>query len=100
LVEARVPHARGWLSDSEVRQHYSLLQRNGVPTTLPRTMDIDALMRIIGDDNKIGYLPRREGHHVIVLLKHLGQPVEERPGLPLTYVSEMELRTSLAILRA
>ena len=57
-------------------------------------------MRIIGDDNKIGYLPRREGAHVMVLLRHLGQPVEERPGLPLTYVSEMELRTALATLRA
>ena len=57
-------------------------------------------MRIIRDDNKIGYLPRREGYHVMVLLRHLGQPVEERPGLPLTYVSEMELRTALATLRA
>src|SRR3989440_2024333 len=100
LVEAHISHPRGWLSDSEVRQHYALLGRNGVPTTLPRTVDIDGLIRLIRDDNKIGYLPRREGYHVMVLLKHLGQPVEERPGLPLTYVSEMELRTALATLRA
>src|SRR3989440_1999013 len=100
LVEAHISHARGWLSEQEVRQHYTLLGRNGVPTTLPRTMDIDALIKIISDDNKIGYLPRREGQHVMVLLKHLGQPVEERPGLPVTYVSETELRTALATLRA
>jgi 3-dehydroquinate synthetase len=100
LVEAHISHGRGWLSDWEVRQHYALLGRNGVPTVLPQTMDIDALIRLISDDNKIGYLPRREGHHVMVLLKHLGQPVEERPGLPLTYVSETELRTALVTLQA
>jgi len=99
LVEAHISHARGWLSDREVQQHYALLGRNGVPTTLPQTWDLDALMRIIRDDNKIGYLPRREDHHVMVLLRHLGRPVEERPGLPLTYVSEKELRTALATLR-
>ncbi len=100
VVEAHIAHARGWLTDREVRQHYTLLGRNGVPTTLPRTVDLDALMRIIRADNKIGYLPRREGHHVMVLLRALGQPVEERPGLPLTYVSEKELRTALGTLRA
>src|SRR6266566_2559958 len=100
LVEAHISHRRGWLSDTEVRQHYALLGRNGVPTTLPRTMDIDALIRLIRDDNKIGYLPQREDHHVMVLLRHLGQPDEERPGLPLTYVSEKELRAALTILMA
>ena len=100
LVEAHISHARGLLSDMEVRQHYSLLQRNGVPALLPQTVDIDAFIRLIRDDNKIGYLPRREGYHVMVLLRHLGQPIEERPGLPLTYVSEKELRIALATLRA
>src|SRR5436305_2173322 len=76
LVEAHISHARGLLSDAEVRQHYSLLRRNGVPTVLPRTLDLGALMRIIRDDNKIGYLPQREDHHVMVLLRHLGQPDE------------------------
>ncbi len=100
LVEAHISHARGWLSDREVQQHYALLGRSGVPTTLPQTLDTGGLMRIIRDDNKIGYLPRREGHHVMVLLKHLGQPVEERLGLPLTYVSEKELRAALTLLIA
>lgn len=100
LVEAHISHVRGWLSDHEVRQHYTLLQRNGVPAKLPRTLDIDALIRLIGDDNKIGYLPRREGHHVMVLLRHLGRSNEEQPDLPLTYVSEMELRTALTTLQA
>jgi 3-dehydroquinate synthase/2-deoxy-scyllo-inosose synthase len=100
LVEAHISHARGWLSDAEVRQHYTLLGRNGVPTALPRALDIDALMNLISDDNKIGYLPRREGYHVMVLLRHLGQPVEERPGVPLAYVSEKELRTALTTLMA
>src|SRR5204862_5745329 len=61
LVEAHISHARGLLSDREVRQHYALLGRNGVPTTLPQTVDIEALMRLIRDDNKIGYFPRRDG---------------------------------------
>jgi len=100
LVEAHISHARGWLGDREVNQHYSLLLRNGAPTTLPQTLDLDALIRVIRDDNKIGYLPRREGYHVMVLLQRLGQPVEERPGLPLAYVSETELRTALAALKA
>src|SRR6266699_3769498 len=90
LVEAHVSHARGWLSDTEVRQHYALLGRNGVATTLPQMMDMSALIRLIRDDNKIGYLPRSEGHHVMALLQHLVKPIEERPGLPLTYVSEKE----------
>lgn len=100
LVEAQISHARGWLSDREVSRHYALLQRNGVPTTLPQTVDKDALIRVIRDDNKPGYLPRRAGHHVMVLLQRLGQPVEERPDLPLTYVSDTELRTALAALKA
>jgi len=99
LVEAHISHAREWLGDREVRQHYALLGRNGVPTALPQGVDLNALIRLIRDDNKIGYLPRREGFHVMVLLRHLGQPVEERPGLPLAYVSETELRTALATLR-
>src|SRR5258708_11228509 len=41
LVEAHISHARGLLSDMEVRQHYSLLQRNGEPALLPQTVDID-----------------------------------------------------------
>ena len=100
VVEAHISHARGLLGDWEVRQHYALLGRNGVPTTLPQTGDLDALIRLIRDDNKIGYLPRCEGYHVMVLLRRLGQPVEERPGLPLTYVSEKELRSALGTLRA
>ena len=99
LVEAHISHGRGWLSDREVQQHYALLGRNGVPTALPQALNLNALIRLISDDNKIGYLPRREGHHVMVLLRHLGQPVEERPGHPLTYVSETELRTAIATLR-
>jgi hypothetical protein len=63
LVEAHISHRRGWLSDREVQQHYALLGRNGVPTTLPQMLDLDALMKIIRDDNKIGYLPRRLSPH-------------------------------------
>ena len=99
LVEAHISHARGWLGDGEVRQHYALLARNGVRTTLPAT-DIDALLKLIGEDNKIGYLPRRAGYHAMVLLQHLGQPTQEQPGTPLTYVSEAELRMALTALQS
>ncbi len=100
LVAAHISHARGLLSDTEARQHYTLLRRNGVPTALPHATDIDALMGLIGDDNKIGYLPRRQGDHTMVILRRLGQPLVSRPGLPLTYVSEVELRAALAALQA
>ena len=86
------------LSEAEVRQHYVLLLRNGVQTNIP-SADIDAILRLIAEDNKIGYLPHRPGYHVMVLLQRLGLAVEERPGIPLTYVSEAELRTALAALQ-
>lgn len=99
LVEAHISHARGLLSEGEMRQHYALLRRNGVQTAIP-SADVDALLKLINEDNKIGYLPRRAGHHAMVLLRHLGQPLYERPGMPLTYVSETELRTALVALQA
>jgi 3-dehydroquinate synthetase len=98
LVEAHISCARGMLSEAEVRQHYVLLSRNGVQTIIPGA-DIDAILRLIAEDNKIGYLPHRPGYHVMVLLQRLGLAVEERPGIPLTYVSEAELRTALAALQ-
>jgi 2-deoxy-scyllo-inosose synthase len=95
LVSAHLSHARGYLSLEDVGKHYQLLQRNGAPTTLSAEVPIEGLLRLVGCDNKIGYLPPRQGHHAMVLLRKLGQPVTHN-GLPLTYVSDAELRAAIA----
>lgn len=98
LVSAHISRARGLLAGEEVEMHYRLLRRNGVRTTLPTDLALEDLIALIGKDNKIGYLPRREGHHVMVVLRHLGQPIIEQ-DLPLTYVSDAELRAALTIVQ-
>src|SRR6185437_11606745 len=87
--------ARGWLAPAEVARIAHMLQCNGAPTTLPADLDVEAILALIREDNKIGYLPRRPGFHIMVLLEHLGQPATEW-GLPLTYVADEELREAIA----
>lgn len=99
LVAAQISAARGLLKAEEVAQVMHLLQRNGAPTTLPADLDIEAILSLMRQDNKIGYLPRRPGFHVMVLLEHLGQPVMEQ-GLPLTYVAEQEVRAAISRLQS
>jgi 3-dehydroquinate synthetase len=98
LVSARIAHARGYLSAQEVEMHYHLLRRNGAPTALPRDASVEGLLRLVGDDNKIGYLPRRDGYHAMVLLRQLGRPAMDN-GLPLTYVADAELRAAIAAIQ-
>ncbi len=98
LASAHIAHARGWLSAEEVGMHYQLLQCTGAPTSLPGDIPLEGLLRLVGADNKIGYLPRREGYHAMVLLRHLGQPVMHN-GLPLTYVADAELRAAIVAIQ-
>ncbi len=98
LVSAHLSHMRGYLSAEEVQMHYRLLLRNGAPTTLPTAVSIEELLSLMHQDNKIGSLPPRQGFHAMVLLQHLGQPVLEQ-GLPLTYVSEDEVRAGMAAIQ-
>lgn len=98
LVAGRISVARGLLQAEELAQITTLLQRNGAPTTLPANLDLEPVLALIGNDNKIGYLPRRSGYHTMVLLEHLGKPVMEA-GLPLTYVADAELRAAMAALQ-
>lgn len=99
LVAAQISAARGLLANTEMAQILTLLQRVGAPTTLPVDLDVAALLALMGEDNKIGYLPRRPGFHVMVLLEHLGRPVWEH-NLPLTYVADAEVRAALDCCRA
>jgi 3-dehydroquinate synthetase len=98
LVAARTSASRGLLEIEEMQRITALLERAGAPTTLPADLDVEAILALMGEDNKIGYLPRRPGFHVMVLLEHLGQPVMEQ-GLPLTYVADAEVRAAIAALQ-
>jgi 3-dehydroquinate synthetase len=94
LVAAHLSQRRGYVSEEDVQKHSRLLEQNGAPTTLPRDISLAALLKVIRQDNKIGYLPQREGFHAMVLLRRLGLPLTEN-GLPLTSVSEAELREAI-----
>jgi 3-dehydroquinate synthase/2-deoxy-scyllo-inosose synthase len=98
LVAAHISVARGYLSAEEYQKIVRLLERNGAPTTLSRAVSIDALMERVNGDNKIGYLPRRAGYHVMVLLERFGRPVLQN-GLPLSYIAEEELQAAIAALQ-
>lgn len=98
LVAAEISVARGMLAFEELASIRHLLQRNGAPTTLPVDLDVEAILGLVNEDNKIGYLPRLPGFHVMVLLEHLGKPLLEQ-GLPLTYVADAELRAAITQLQ-
>ena len=97
-VAAQISAARGWLSAEEVAQITLLLQGAGAPTTLPPGLDHDAILALMEEDNKRGYLPHRPGSYVMVLLEHLGQPALSQ-GLPLTYVTDAEVRAAMTALQ-
>jgi 3-dehydroquinate synthetase len=90
LISAHLSHQRGLLSEKELQKHYRLLLRNGIPTSLPASLSVEEIMQGLQNDTKIGYLPRQEGLHTIVLLEHLGQPVLT-DGLPLCSVTTREI---------
>jgi 3-dehydroquinate synthetase len=94
-VAAQIAVTRGYCYIEEADKITRLLERNGSLTYIPRGVSLDDIMTCIAQDNKIGYLPRVEGHHTMVLLAHLGEPVT-RNGLPLTYVKDGELRAAIA----
>ena len=98
LVAARISVARGLLSVAEEAQLVQLLIRNGAPTRLSADLEVESILDLMRADNKIGYLPRRPGCFVMVLLEHFGRPVMEQ-GLPLTYVEEAEVRAAIAALQ-
>jgi len=74
VVEARISHRLGMLTQCDVDTHLDLLQRNGVPTSIPASYGSEELLFLMSKDNKRGYLPPLPGTYDLVLLKQLGVP--------------------------
>lgn len=85
VCAAEVSHALGILSAADLAAHRSTLDAAGLEWTVPEHISTEQIMRVIGFDNKRGYLPGRPGHVSMVLLERLGQPVVTS-GLPLRLV--------------
>jgi 3-dehydroquinate synthase/2-deoxy-scyllo-inosose synthase len=74
VVEARIARMLGLLSDYEFAVHLRLLRANGAPTAIPSAVTADALLPILAQDNKRGYLTAQQGTVEMVLLTELGRP--------------------------
>lgn len=74
VVEARIARMLGLLSDYEFAVHLRLLRANGAPTAIPAAVTADALLPILAQDNKRGYVAARPGTVEMVLLTELGRP--------------------------
>jgi 3-dehydroquinate synthase len=98
LVAAWISVAKGLLSTDEIAQITMLLTCAGIPTTLPANIEIETVLALMREDNKIGYRSRRPGCHVMVILERFGQPVLEG-GLPLSYVTDAQVRTAIGALQ-
>ncbi|RMI28385.1 2-deoxy-scyllo-inosose synthase [Nocardia stercoris] len=99
LVAAHISHARGWLSDDEVSTHYEVVTGLGVPPSLPGTVRVADVLRVVADDNKKGYLAPDPDSLPFVLLRGLGEPA--RTGdLPLVPVALTEIRAALDVISA
>ncbi|MFE6859257.1 2-deoxy-scyllo-inosose synthase [Nocardia sp. NPDC057668] len=97
LVAAHISHARGRLTERELRVHYEIVTGLGVEPRLPAAVRIADVLSVIGDDNKKGYLEARSDAVPFVLLDGLGTPA--RTGaLPLVHVSMDEIRAALEAL--
>lgn len=90
-------HLEIGLPDSAVDAHYELLARVGVAIGLPAEVTPEAVVAAVAYDNKRGYLPVRDGHAVMVLLRALGVPACTDEGLPLTQVTEADLLAGLRV---
>lgn len=94
LAAARISHLLGYLSKSDEAAHRVMLERNGAPTTLPRTLDLDELLRTVRFDNKRGYRRARPGACDFILLDALGKPHCEEGGL-VSQVDEVVAREAI-----
>jgi 3-dehydroquinate synthetase len=84
VVAARCSELLGIAAPGLEDAHHDLLGRLGAHRTMPASADTDAVMALVGRDNKRGYLEPRPGMHDMVLLEDLGRPVRtvEKPLTP------------------
>jgi 3-dehydroquinate synthase/2-deoxy-scyllo-inosose synthase len=74
LVAADVAHQLGLLSESAVKVHLRLLRRNGMVMRLPPGVTVPAVMSLLRNDNKRGYVSARADQVPMILLEGLGVP--------------------------
>ena len=75
LAEARAAMESGWLSPADMQAHRDLIAAIGCPLTIPASVATRDILGVLAHDNKLGYLPHRDGFADIVQLRGLGQPV-------------------------
>ena len=75
LAEARAAMESGWLSPADMQAHRDLIASIGCPLTIPASVATRDILGVLAHDNKLGYLPHRDGFADIVQLRGLGQPV-------------------------
>jgi 3-dehydroquinate synthase/2-deoxy-scyllo-inosose synthase len=98
VAEATLSHRLGMLSQADLEAHCSLLRANGVSTTIPGAYSTEALLAIMGKDNKRGYLPYVPDKYEIILLKQLGHP--NRTGKTvLTQVDKVDVYAAIETCR-
>jgi 3-dehydroquinate synthase/2-deoxy-scyllo-inosose synthase len=88
LVAAEVSAQSGWLDPADVAGHRALLSLLELPPARTALGDVDreALTARLATDNKRGHVPVPPGSVPMVLLRHLGEPVRDADGRPLTPV--------------
>lgn len=76
LAEARAAMESGLLSPADMQAHRDLIAAAaGCSLTIPDTLPTSEILRLLGHDNKRGYLPPRDGFVDMVQLTGLGEPV-------------------------
>ncbi|HEV8060483.1 MAG TPA: 2-deoxy-scyllo-inosose synthase [Gemmataceae bacterium] len=95
LAAARVAGLLGYLDSKDESLHRELLLRNGAPIALPKSIDIQEIMRTIGLDNKRGYVRPKPGKCDFILLDGLGKPHRGKDGGLITQVDEELVRAGI-----
>jgi len=98
VVAATISWRRGWLGIDELHRHYELIKMAGGVLEFPPQLDIPRTIRIIGYDNKHGYLDCEPGLHPFVLLRHIGE-LATTDNLPLVRVSDDEIASAIEDVR-
>jgi 3-dehydroquinate synthetase len=74
LAAARVAHSMRLLPYEDYAAHRKLLEANGSPLTIPRSLRTSEILYAMGMDNKRGKIRAPDGTVPMVLLRRLGEP--------------------------
>lgn len=86
-AEVKLSRKLGYMTEEEGSRVIALLQRAGLPVTIPEYIDREALVRKLYTDKKV-----RDGHLRFVVQKGIGNIVEYEPGVFAIPVEEQTAR--------